>query len=52
MMDLYRHYERLAKERQDEICELIMRNCRLEDELKEARQQLAMTAEYSKLPKV
>jgi len=40
--DWIQYYKKLATERQQEICDLIMRNCKLETELEEARQQLAL----------
>ena len=42
MTTLFSYYVRLAEERQKEICDLIMRNCKLETELEEAQQQLAL----------
>jgi len=46
--DWIQYYKKLALERQQEICDLIMRNCKLEIELEEARQQLAATEKYFK----
>ena len=46
MTTLFSYYVRLAEERQKEICDLIMRNCKLETELEEARHEIAQTKEY------
>ena len=39
---LIQYYKKLALERQQRICDLIMRNCKLEMELEEAQRQLAI----------
>ena len=40
--DWIQYYKKIARENQREICDLIMRNCKLEMELEEAQRQLAI----------
>jgi len=40
--DWIQYYKKIARENQREICDLIMRNCKLEMELEETQRQLAV----------